>query len=388
MSAGSLLAREWRALFKDKRLLAILLVLPMGYMMLFGFLYGQDKVRHIPIVYLDEDRSVLSGQILQALSATETFELIGPVESEKALLEKVQSGEAYAGFILPPQLSKEVVQNKQGEVMAFIDGSNLIIANRALSGFHEIVQSVSQGISIKRLEAKGLSPEQGSGVHMGYRLLYNPGNSYSVYLLLGLLGTVLQSVTMLGITLSLTREKEEGTWPLPLNDWKITRNLFGAKSIPYVLIGMWNVLITVGVLTVIFRIPFLGTMVLFFGLALAFVCSLLGLSFLIALFSQTKVQATQMTMLLIYPSFFLSGFTWPFTAMPSWVNVIGHLLPVTYFLHGIREIALKGNGWPQVSQDVFALLGLAFVTTTVALAAFSFIGWRHRGKEEARYEGS
>lgn len=384
MSTQSLLAREWKSLLKDRRLLSILLLLPMGYMLLFGFLYGQDKVRHIPIVYLDEDRSMLSGQILQAIAASETFELIGSVDSEKTLLEKVQSGQAYAGFILPAQLSKHVLQNKQGEVMALIDGSNLIIANRALSSFHEIVQTVSQGISIKRLEAKGVSPEQGSGIHMGYRLLYNPGNSYSVYLLIGLLGTVLQSVTMLGMTLSLAREKEEGTQQaFCKKPW----NYFGTKAIPYFLLGMWNVLVSVGVLTVMFHIPFLGTMVLFIGLALAFVCSLLGLSFVVALFSQTKVQATQITMLLIYPSFFLSGFTWPFAAMPTWVSVIGHLLPVTYFLHGIREVALKGNGWTQVSPDVLALLVFAFITTTVALAAYSWSGWGHRGREEAPNEG-
>src|SRR5690606_23519990 len=133
-------------------------------------------------------------------------------------------------------------------------------------------------------------------------------------------------------------------------------------------------------------IPFSGTFVLFLGLALAFVCSLLGFSFLVSFFSQTKVQATQITMLLIYPSFFLSGFTWPFASMPSWVNVIGHLLPVTYFLHGIREIAIKGNGWSEIAVDLFALLGFALITTAAALVAYDRHGCKNESSQENVYE--
>jgi len=375
MNARSLLALEWRALIQDKRLLATLLFLPLGYMLLFGFLYGQEKVSHIPIIYVDEDRSVLSGQILQAISASETFELMGPVASETELIDKVKSGEAYAGFILPAHLSQNVSQSKQGEVMAIIDGSNLMIANRALSGFQEIVQTYSIGISMKRLEANGISPEQGSGMHMGYRLLFNPGNSYTVYLLIGLLGTVLQSVTMLGMTISLTRDEANGAKP-----WLH----FGVKAIPYFLIGLFNVVVTLCVLTQVFHIPFMGKLPLLFGLALAFISSLIGFSFLVSLFSKTNVQATQITMLLVYPSFFLSGFTWPFSAMPSWVSLIGHLLPVSYFLHGLREIAIKGNGWGQISTDVYSLLAFAMITTTLTLVWQS---WKKRTREEGIYDG-
>ncbi|MBP1934127.1 ABC transporter permease [Ammoniphilus resinae] len=375
MNARSLLAHEWRALIQDKRLLATLLFLPLGYMILFGFLYGQEKVLNIPIVYIDEDRSVLSGQILQAITSSETFELMGPVASEAELIDKVKSGVAYAGFILPADLSQQVSQSRQGEVMAIIDGSNLMIANRALSGFQEIVQTYSVGISMKRLEANGISPEQSSGMHMGYRLLFNPGNSYTVYLLIGLLGTVLQSVTMLGMTLSLTRERAAGT-----KAW----NYFVVKAIPYFLIGLFNVVVALGVLTQVFHIPFLGKLILLFGLALAFVLSLIGFSFLVSLFSKTNVQATQITMLLVYPSFFLSGFTWPFSAMPSWVSLMGHLLPVSYFLHGLREIAIKGNGWGQISPDVVALLAFAVITTALTFVGHSFT--KRHNREDELYE--
>jgi len=128
----------------------------------------------------------------------------------------------------------------------------------------------------------------------------------------------------------------------------------------------------------------MGKLPLLFGLALAFISSLIGFSFLVSLFSKTNVQASQITMLLVYPSFFLSGFTWPFSAMPSWVSLIGHLLPVSYFLHGLREIAIKGNGWGQISTDVYSLLAFAMITTTLTLVWQS---WKKRTREEGIYDG-
>ncbi|RKD24491.1 hypothetical protein BEP19_08895 [Ammoniphilus oxalaticus] len=367
MKIGEMVIQEWRNLLKDRRLFAILLLLPLGYMFLFGHLYSQDKVRNIPLLYIDQDNSGLSEQIIQGLAASETFSLAGTAHSEQELIDRVAAGEAYAGLIIPNQLSQKVTQNRQGELLTVIDGSNLIIANRVISGLNEVTQTYSQGITMKKLEAKGVDPQSRVAIQMGYRTLFNPGNSYSIYLLLGLMGTVLQSVTMLGMTLSLTGDKEQGQGPFVEKTFVQSLKYLYAKAVPYFLIGLFNAIVAAAVLTQVFQVPFAGVIWLLIPLAVAYMLSLIGFSFLVASVSQTKLQATQLTMLLVYPSFFLSGFSWPFTSMPQWVSAIGKMLPISPFLHGIRELAIKGNPWSFIVADVTRLALFASVTLLISL---------------------
>lgn len=376
MKVGEMLQAEWKAIFKDRQILAILLLVPVLYMFLFGSLYSYNKVRQIPLVYVDEDNSQLSQQIVQAFSANETFEVMGSVASENDLVHAVQTGQAEVGLILPSDLEQKVTQGKQGQLLAIIDGTNMIIANTVLNNANEIVQTLSGGITVKRLEAQGVAPNQAFSLGFGYRLLFNPGLSYNIFLPLGLLGTVVQQVMFLGIALCVTREKEAGLWDQYLSHWRTPWKVFFAKTLPYFFFGIFDLLVTLGILKNDFSIPFLGQLGDLMLLSIVFVLSLLGIGFLASLFAPTKVWATEVTMLVAVPSFLLSGFTWPISAMPPWVAVIAKCLPLTYYLHGLREISLKGNGWEQIQGDVYILVFMAALTIFMSLLSLAFIGWK------------
>lgn len=371
MSVSEMMMAEWRALWRDRRLMAILLLVPLGYLVLFGFLYSEHKVRHLPVIYADEDNSPLSREILQAFSASDAFELLGPASSEEDLLDQIQQGRAAVGVVIPPDLSENVKRGKQGQVMAVIDGSNMIIANTAFQNASEIVQTFSGGISIRRMEADVHPPDYGNALRLGYRMLFNPTLNYSDFLLLGLAGTVLQQVILLGISLCVTRDKERGTWSRYLVLWRTPWKIFLAKTLPYFLIGLFDVVCVVGVVSRGFGLPFLGSVTVFLVLSILFVATVVSLGFAASLFSPNQLQATQVSMLVAVPSFLLSGFTWPFLAMPGWVAALGHCLPLTYFVHGLREVAIKGNGWQTVAPDLRvlgAMTGLLILVSLIGLA--------------------
>lgn len=374
MTLADIIRNEWHAVLKDKRMMAILLLVPVGYMLLFGALYSHNKVREMPTVVIDEDRSQLSRDIVQAFEQSETFRIIEETGSEQALLEKIETGEAQVGLVIPSGLSKEIKQGKQGEVMTIIDGSNMIIANAGLRAASDIVQTFSAGISLKRLEAKGLAPANAFSIFFGYRLLYNPGLDYSTFLLPGLMGAVVQQVMFLGIALCVTREKERGTWTEYLLQWKSPWKVIGGKTALYLPIGVFNALLTAALLKTVSHVPFIGSFWLLLLLSTVFVVSLLGIGFFASLFSASQLHATQVTMLIAVPSFLLSGFTWPFQAMPAWVSALGHVLPLTYFLHGIREVAIKGNGWHQIAGDIAVLSIMAAATFILSAAWISVQG--------------
>ncbi|WP_134699537.1 ABC transporter permease [Ammoniphilus sp. YIM 78166] len=386
MKLSEMILDEWREIMKDKRLLIVLFLIPISYMFVFGSMYHHGQVQNLPTIYIDESDSQLSKQIIQAFETSFSFQVMGAVSTEKELIHLIETGQAAVGLVFPEDLSANIKQGKQSELLTFIDGSNMMVSNIALRNANEIIQTFSGGISLRRLEAKGIDDTQAVSIHQSYRILYNPGFSYGIFLLVGLFGAVIQQVLFLGISLSITREKERARWSSYVKEypWKVLY----AKAVPYFLIGVFNILMTYGLLLRLFHIPLLGSIIDFLALSVAFILSLLGIGFLASLTAKTQLQATQVTMLIALPSFLLSGFTWPFSAMPSWVAAIGQALPLTYFLHGMREVAVKGNAWDQISNDIFILAMMAF--TTFILAILILLVQRKQliyGKEESNTNG-
>lgn len=335
------MAKEWEAIWHNKRVLAILLLVPILYLLLFGSLYRENKVKEIATLVLDEDQSVLSQQIIQAFDASETFAVVGTAASEEDLVQSLRRGEAAVGVIVPRNPS---------QVLTLIDGSNMIVSNAALRAANEIVQTFSLQLAVQKWKGNPVA------ISSEFRILFNPGFSYSTFLLLGLLGAVVQQVVFLGIAFSVTREALSGP-PLAV--------LCG-KAVPYFLLGLFDALLTVRVANAVYGIPFLGRPSHYLLLSVAFILALVGIGMFFSLMAKDALQAVQLTMLIAVPSFLLSGFTWPFSAMPDWVATLGHFLPLTYFLHGLREVAIKGNGWEMVAGDVHVLLKMALVTFVLA----------------------
>ena len=366
MKVTDIILGEWKAIWRDKRLLAVMFIIPVAYMVVFGSMYSQGQVQELPTIYIDESNTQVSQQMLQAFDQSSTFQLRDSVTTEQQLIQMLETGNAAVGIIIPADFSEKLKQNSSTGVLVLVDGSNMMISNAAVRNANEIVQTFSGSISVKRLEAKGIQSST-APIQYSYRILYNPGFSYGIFLLLGLMGAVIQQIMFMGISLAITREKESGTWSsyktLFLRPWRILY----AKSLPYFLIGCVNILIMNGILIHHFSIPFLGSYFGFVLLSIAFLISVLGIGFLASLVSKSQLAATQITMLVALPSFLLSGFTWPFDAMPGWVAAIGHCLPLTYFLHGMREIAIKGNGLEHIIGDVQVLLIMAFGSILISL---------------------
>lgn len=367
MNVSQMILYEWRAIWKDKRILAVLLIIPVAYMLIFGSMYGQGQIQNLATVYVDESNTPLSQQIIQAFDTSHSFSIEGRLFSEEELVKQIERGQAVVGLIIPKDLTDKIMQDKHSEIMTIIDGSNIMISNAAIRNANEIIQTFSAGISAKRLEAKGIELNQAHSIQYAYRIFYNPGFSYGIFMLIGLLGAVIQQVLFLGISLAVTREKETDRWVEYLEHWQQPWKIIYAKFVPYFLIGIFNLLFNIGVLQFLFKIPVLGSTALLIVLSLAFVLSLLGIGFLASLTAKTQLQATQITMLIAMPSFLLSGFTWPFDAMPTWVAYLGHALPLTYFLNGLRELAIKGNGWEMISADVYILFFMASLSILLSL---------------------
>ncbi|MFY0543542.1 ABC transporter permease [Brevibacillus sp. H7] len=362
--------QEWHSIFRNKTIRMVLLVVPVLYFTLFGFLYSEKKVMEIPTVLVDADQTELSRELHRAFEADQTFHISEIVGTEAEAMRLIDEGKAYVGVIIPANLEKDVKAGREAEVLTIIDGSNMMISNTSVRAANTVIKSVSAGVTLKKLEARGDWGEEGktlfTGIDYRYRVLYNPAFSYLSFMVFGLGGTVLQQVLFLGVALSVTRQKEEGTWLglLSQNGFAV---LAAGKLLPYLLVATFNLVLTFTLLLKGFGVPYYGNPAHVLLIGTAFNIAVLAIGFAISFFSKDQLQATQIAMLIAVPSFMLSGFTWPFMSMPDGIAAIGQSLPLTYFLHAVREILSKGHGLSFIAHD-FAVLG--FMTLLGLFAAY------------------
>lgn len=195
----------------------ILFFVPVMYTVLFGSIYVHHKVTEMATVVMDEDQSPLSRQIIQAFEQSESFEIMKEYHSEEDVKRALETGEAKVGLVIPSNFEAKLKHGETLPLLTLIDGSNMMISNSATKGANEVITTFSMGYSQKKLQLQqGLQNEQVmntlSPIPYRYRIMYNPTFNYSDFMLYGLVGAILQQVLFLGIALTITREKDAGTW--------------------------------------------------------------------------------------------------------------------------------------------------------------------------------
>jgi len=365
--------QEWRSIFQNRTLVSIMLLVPFLYFSLFGFLYQEKKITDVPTVVVDSDQTELSRELIRAFDIDQSFSVRTIVGSETEAMQLIDKGQVQVAVVVPDGLTQKVKAGQEAEVLTVIDGSNMMISNTVVRAASTIVKTISAGVTLKKLEAKGAWGETGesmfTGIDYRYRVLYNPTFSYLSFMVFGLGGTVLQQTLFLGIALAITREKEQGTWEQTFTQHSFLQLLAG-KAGPYLLISTFTLVCTYAILLKGFDVPYYGNLLHFLMIGTAFNISVLAIGFAISCYAKNQLQATQTAMMIAVPSFMLSGFTWPLTAMPAGVAAIGKSLPLTYFLHGTREILSKGHGLSYLTHDFVVLLLLTLIGLFIAYVTY------------------
>lgn len=384
---GAVIEDEWRQIFRNRTLFSILFLVPLIYTAFFGYLYSQHQITEIKTVVFDGDGSQLSRQIIQAFDESATFQVIKQVRNEPEVEQAIETGKAKVGVIIPNDFSDRLKRGEYIPVMTLIDGSNMMFSNAAVKAANEIVTTFSYAVTGEKLGQNGLNDEQVqsmiTSIPFRSRILYNPAFSYSHFMVYGLMGAMLQQVLLLGLAITVTREKESGTWTR-FQEWsRCPWKIAYTKTAPYILIGLFNHFASFSLALYVFHLPFRGDVLSAILLMISFVFALAGIGYAASQFSPNQVQAIQFTMIIAVPSFMLSGFTWPFDAMPKLLYWLGHCLPLTYFVDGIREILIKGHGWEMVWRNcvILVTMGLGSFLAAFLMTPVTFKITKHKEKE-------
>jgi len=353
------LRKEFRQLRRDPRLLVLLIVPPVAQLIILGYAVNLD-VRHIPLVVCDPVPSATSRDIVQRLVSSTYFELVGYEPDARRLSQWLDRGRAAVALVFSPSFGKDISGGGTASVQLLVDGSETNTATIALSYAVQLIQHALQSGSI----AAGVLPE--------LRVWFNPGLSSRWFFIPGLVGTLLTIMTTVLTALALVREKEMGTLEQLLVTPLRPAIILLGKLVPFLLIGLLDVLLVVLVATLWFQIPLRGSLVLLFGCALLFLLNTLGLGLLISTLSRTQQQALiGAAFFVLMPMMIFSGFAFPIESMPPVIQAVTYVVPLRYFLTIVRSIFLKGVGIAALWEEMLALLVLGLVL-------FGLSVWRFR----------
>ena len=349
-------AKEARQLARDRVTFGMIIGVPVMQMLLFGYAINFD-VRDVNAVVLDLARTSLSRQLVGDLQATQVLRVVRDAGSERELRESMQRGEARVGIIIAADLERRLFEGDRPAVQLLVDGSQPSLENLA------------EGLSsMPVLQRAGVGKP--AARHFDIRTEYNPSRRTAVQIVPALIGTILTMTMVIFTSGAIVRERERGNLELLITT-PITRGqLLAGKLLPYVIIGLIQTTLILGVGRLLFGVPMVGRFVDLYLGALVFIAAALALGLFISTIAQTQFQAFQMAFMTMLPSILLSGFMFPFEGMPAIAQGIAQVLPLTHFNEIIRGITLRGATLADMHVPLLKLVIFLVVMFTLATARF------------------
>jgi ABC-type multidrug transport system permease subunit len=369
MSGFAQIARkEVIHLLRDPTTLVIALLLPIVQLTIFGYAIDFD-VRNIKTIVVDLDRSRESRAYLDSLRATQYIDVEKLADTPEQAVESLRRGETKVAVIIPPDFARRSTSRDTPVVRVLIDGSDSVVAVRARAAFS------GTGVSAESRRT-GVAPESGEtpalrpAVEARVNVLFNPDSRSPVFIIPGLIGVILQIVTLSLTSSSLVREREQGTLEQLMVSPVGRLGLMIGKLVPYAALAMTEMAAVLLIGRILFDIRIAGSVLLLLLLSVPFVVAALSMGLLISTIAKNQAQALQITLLITMPSILLSGFVFPRETMPGPLFLLTFAIPVTFFLDILRGIIVRGVGLLDLWQPVTALLILTTILLTLATTRF------------------
>jgi ABC-2 type transport system permease protein len=362
--------KEFIHIKRDKASLIIALMMPIMMLLLFGFAVNTD-VNNVDLVVYDGSRTLDSRELIGKFANSYYFRLYGEVDSQKDVEEYIASGKVKVGLIIPPHYAKDLRRNTSTEIQVLVDGSDPTIARTAMS--YSLLIANNYSLKLKEIQSNkaGLGKQQNASIDFRPFVLYNPTLESSKFNVPGVIGLILQNITVILTSFAMVREREKGTIEQLIMTPVTPFELIVGKLVPYTVIGFFDMIMALLLGNIIFGVTIKGSIALLILLGTLFLICSLAMGMLISTISKTQLQALQASIALLLPSVLLSGFMFPREAMPKVVYYIGSILPMTYFLQILRGIIVKGVGVNYLISPIISLLILIFIIVGITMKKFS-----------------
>ena len=365
-----MLIKEFIQVFRDKRTRFILIGPPIIQMMVFGYAANYE-IRHVPTVVLDLDHSQESRELVSRFTSSPYFEVQGQLANSRQLGDLIEQGKATIGLEIDAGFAQKLRKGQTAPLQVIVDATNSNTALIASGYISQIALGFAQGIQRDRIQR--VAPqliEVMPSVELAPRPWYNPDLRSRWFFVPGIIGSLTLVLVITLTAFAVVREREIGTLEqIMVTPIRPAEFILG-KTLPFFLIGLFDVTLIAVVGSLWFQVPFRGHVAVLATGAILFILCMLGVGLLISTVSATQQQAMVTSFFFIMPAITFSGFGFPISTMPHWMQLCSYAIPLRYFLIVVRGSYLKGVGmdvlWPQMA----AMAGLGIALLTAAILRF------------------
>jgi ABC-2 type transport system permease protein len=360
--------KEFRQVFRDPRMRAMLFMPPLIQLLIFGYAANLD-VNTAHIAWMDQDHSSASRELLSQFQGSGRFQIVAEPDSDAQMQKLLDQGKVDAVVRVMPGFARDVDRGRTTSVQVLLDGTNSNTASIVSNYAAQTIARYSAEVMAQLQRSKMVAGTMASGGAMHpavpqitarSRVWFNPDLKSRNYFIPGVVVNIITLVTLMLTAMAIVREKEIGTMEQLMVTPIRPMELILGKTLPFVLVGLWDMILVVAASLLVFHIPFAGNFGLLVVCTLLFLLTSLGAGLFISTISRTQQQAMMTTGLFFQPFFMLSGFSFPIRNMPVSMQILTYINPVRYFMEIVRGIFLQGTGistlWPQmVALAVFGV---------------------------------
>jgi drug efflux transport system permease protein len=346
-----LFVKELIQTLRDKRMRYILIVPPILQLIIFGYAANLD-VKHIRTAVRDLDQSVESRDLVGRFGSSGYFNIVSFPKTPKEVKDLINQGEATVSIDIPTDFSRKLKKGDTATVQIVLDGTESNTALIALGYANQILSEFSTQVLVKKLNRAGMTGFEEAGVRLEHRIWFNPNLESRLFYVPGVIASIAFLIPIILTAQAIVREREIGTLEqimvTPIRSWE----LIVGKTLPFALVGLFDVVMIALVGVFWFEVPLQGTPVVLLLGAVLFLVSSVAIGLFISTICSTQQQAQISTFFFAMPAFILSGFAFPIENMPEWIQYLTYANPLRYFLVIIRGVFLKAVGldilWPQM----------------------------------------
>jgi ABC-2 type transport system permease protein len=361
--------KEVIQILRDSRSLAIVVIMPVTLMLLFGYGVNLD-LKGLPIYVYDRDGSQQSQDLLKHFQASEYFHVVRVVDNYPAITRALDDGHAKMGIVIPWDFSLQLSHGGPVQVQALVDATDDNTANVLIGYAQAVVQGYSSEVQLNWLRQRG-QPMQPAAVSVQTRTWYNEDLESSAFIVPGVLALVMSVIGAFLTSLTIAREWERGSMEQLISTPVSAMEIMLGKLAPYFILGMFDVIVCAVIAIYWFHVPFRGSFVTLLVSSALFLVVVLSLGFLISVLAKNQFAASQIALLITFlPAFLLSGFLFSIDQMPVVLQWITRILPARYYVSVLKQIFLKGTPTALLYADLIPLAVFALLLALLATRSF------------------
>ncbi len=371
----AVLTKEFSHIRRQPSTIFFMLVVPVMQTIIFGYAID-TQIENIPLAVYDLDGRSRGRELAETFANTRRFKIVQHCQDSESFRRALTAGRAKAGLLIPQNYSDRLARGEQVQVQILIDGSDSQVATTAMNTAKLLGLNLSIHLAREKEESLQIASARDPtgrptlAVEMRPRLLYNPNLESSHFFVPGLIGIILQLVTLFLTSFAVVRERELGT----LEQLFVTpvgrTGLLLGKLVPYALVGFVEMLIVMCVMVYVFGVPIHGSLTLLLSLSMLFMVCSLGLGLLVSTVAKSQIEAVQFAFVIMLPSVLLSGFVFPRSEMPLPIYVVTFAIPVTYFIEILRGVVLRGADFIDLLPPTLCLATCCIVILSLSVFRF------------------